>query len=91
MSDDFQKHINRVKAENGEKWAADFDAEFAGFKLCSLIARAREFVGLSIGRASELSKVPEKIISRIENEDTEVDGKYFDALTKFYTQELVMF
>ena len=88
MSDNFEKHVSRLKSENGEKWSAEFDAEFTYFKVCNLMATARSLANLSRAAVSKESGVPERIIARIEKEDEGVPTQFLDSLNTFYTRFL---
>jgi hypothetical protein len=89
MSDHFQNHVARIKSEKGEKWSQVFDHDFAHFKLCSLLARARKITKLSRSAVSSMSGISERIIVKIEREDADVAVEHLDALSKFYMQKIM--
>jgi delta 1-pyrroline-5-carboxylate dehydrogenase len=85
MSDHFDKHLARLKAEKGKEWAFQFEDELKYFKLCHLMGMAREVSGLSIEVVSKQTGVPKRVISKIEKEEPGVSVPIFEALTSFFT------
>ena len=88
MSDNFEKHVGRLKTEKGAPWASTFDQEFAYFELCHLAQAGRELAGMSLKLASKESGVSERDIALIEREKPGMPAEHFDALIKLYTRVL---